>query len=84
MISLYDGAKTRVRVDFELSEEIEVKVGMHHGSFLFAVAVDVVTKFAGEFALSELLYADDVFLMRESKDSGISSYNGRRLLRARV
>ena len=27
--SLYEGAKTRVEVDSELSEELEVKVGMH-------------------------------------------------------
>ena len=45
----------------ELSEEFEVKVGMHQGSvllpFLFALVVDVATKFAREDALGELLYA---------------------------
>ena len=50
VMSLYEGAKTRVRVDSELSEELEVKVGMHQGSvlspFLFVVVVDVVTEFA--------------------------------------
>ena len=39
-MSLYEGTKTRVRVDSELSEEFEAKVGMHQGSvlppFLFA------------------------------------------------
>ena len=34
VISCYEGAKTRVRVDSELSEEFEVKVGMHQGSVL--------------------------------------------------
>ena len=29
VMSLYEGAKTGVRVDCELSEEFEVKVGMH-------------------------------------------------------
>ena len=29
VMSLYEGAKTWVRVDSELSEELEVKVGMH-------------------------------------------------------
>ena len=47
--SLYEGVKTRVRVDSELSEEFEVNVWMHQGSvlspFLFAVVVDVVTEF---------------------------------------
>ena len=34
LISLYKGAKTRVRVDYELSEEFEVKVDMRHVSVL--------------------------------------------------
>ena len=70
VMSLHEGAKTRVRVDSELSEEFEVKVGMHQGSvlspFLFAVVVDVVTEFASEGALSEFLYADDLVLMSET------------------
>ena len=49
-MSLYNGAKTRSRVDFMLSEEFEVNVRMHHGSvllpFLFALVVNVVTGFA--------------------------------------
>ena len=32
VMSLYEGAKTRVRVYSILSEEFEVKVGMHQGS----------------------------------------------------
>ena len=47
VMSLHEGAKTRVRVDSELSDKFEVKVGMHQGSvlspFLFAAVVDVVT-----------------------------------------
>ena len=34
VLSLYEGAKTRVRVDSELSEEFEVELGMHQGSVL--------------------------------------------------
>ena len=72
MICLYEGAKTRVRVDTYLSEEIEVKVGMHQGSvlspFLLAVVVDVVAEFARVGTLSELLYADDLVLMSETND----------------
>ena len=44
-MSLYEGAKARVRVDSELSEVFEAKVGMHQGSvlshFLLAVVIDV-------------------------------------------
>ena len=57
-------------MDFELSEEFEVKVGMNHGSvpspFLFEVVVDVVTEFVRERILSELLYADDKVLVSET------------------
>ena len=46
MMSLYEGAKTRVRVGLVLSEEFEVKVGLHQGSallpLLFAIVVDVI------------------------------------------
>ena len=34
VMSLYDGAKTRVRVGSGYSEEFEVKVGVHQGSVL--------------------------------------------------
>ena len=44
VMSLYEGAKTRVRVGLELSKEFEVKVGVHQGSvfwrLLFAIGVD--------------------------------------------
>ena len=63
VMSLHEGAQTRVRVGCELSEEFEAKVGMHQGSVLspfpFAVMVDVVTEASREGALSELLYADE-------------------------
>ena len=43
---LYEVAKTRIRVDTELSKEFEVKVEMHHRSVLslFAVVVHVVNE----------------------------------------
>ena len=67
---LYEGAKTRV--DSKLSEEFEVKVGMHQRSVLspfhFAVVVDVVTEFAREGVLGELLYADDLVLMSKTME----------------
>ena len=72
VMSLHVGAETRAIVDSELTEELEVKVGMHQGSvlssFLFAVVVDVVTEFARQDALSELLYTDDLIMMSETVD----------------
>ena len=51
----------------EQRRESQVKVGMHQGSvlshFLFAMVVDVVTKYAREGTLSEVLYADDFIMM---------------------
>ena len=34
MMSLYEGAKTKDRMHSELSEEFEVKIGMHQGPVL--------------------------------------------------
>ena len=69
VMSLFEGAKTMVGVDSELSEEFEVKVGMYQGSvllpFLLALVV-VVTEFTRAGALSEVLYADDLVLTSET------------------
>ena len=68
-MSLYNGAKTRVRVESAYSEEFEVKVGVHQGSvlspLLFAIVVDVITKNAKRGVVNELLYADDLVIMSE-------------------
>ena len=51
VISQYDGAKTRVRMDSKLSELFLIKVEMQQASVLspfpFAVVVDVATEFPG-------------------------------------
>ena len=56
---MYEIAKMTVIEDSELSEDLEVKVGMHQGSvlspFLFALAVDVVTVFTREGALRVII-----------------------------
>ena len=41
VMSLYMGARTRVRLDSELSEEFEVNVGMHNESVLVAHCVQL-------------------------------------------
>ena len=63
-------AKTRARVDSELSEEFEANIWIHQGSvlsfYLFSVVVNVVTELACEGVLCELLYAEDLILMTET------------------
>ena len=67
VISMYDGAKTRVRVGSAYSEEFEVKVGVHQASvlspLLFAIVVDVITGKASRGVVNDLLYADDLALV---------------------
>ena len=69
VMSLYEGAKTKVRVGLELSEEFEVKVGVHQGYVLlllgFAIVVEVVTENVRNGLMSEMLYADDLVLTSE-------------------
>ena len=71
VMSLYDGAKTRVRVGSAYSQELGVKVGVHQGSVLsppsFAIVVDVITENARRGVVNELLYADDLVIMKTWK-----------------
>ena len=67
VISLYDGAKTRVRVASAYSEKL-----LHQGSMLspllFAIFVDVITENARRDVINELLYVDDLVLMSETEE----------------
>ena len=69
VISLYDGAKTTVRVGSAYSDEFEVQVGVDQGSvlspLLFAIVVGVITENARRDVVNELLYADDLVIMSE-------------------
>ena len=66
VMSLYEGKETEVRVGLELSEEFEVKVGVHQGSVLsplgFSMVVDVVIENVRNDLMSEMLYSDDLVL----------------------
>ena len=72
VISLYEGAETKVRVGSGLSEEFSVKVGVHQGfvlsPLLFAMVIDEVTKNARKDWMKQILYADDLVLMRETME----------------
>ena len=69
-MSLYEGAKTKQKVEIHLSEEFEVNVGVHHESvlspLLFAIVNDVATSEIKMGSLQEILYADDIVLIAET------------------
>ena len=70
VMSLYHGAKTKVRVESESSEKFLVEVGVHQRSvlstLLFAIAVDIISENAREGLMNEIFYADGLVLMSES------------------
>ena len=70
VMSMYKGAKTRVKVGRGHLEEFYVGVGVHQGSvvtpFLFSIVLDVLSEDGRKGALYELLYADDLVLMAET------------------
>ena len=71
-LSLYEGAKARIRVGLELSEEFEVKVSVHQGyvwsPLVFAIVVDVVTESTRNGFMTKWLYADDLILTSETME----------------
>ena len=72
VMSLYEGLHTRVRVGLELSEEFEVKVGVHQMStlspLLFAIVVDLTMESVRNGLMSEMLYADDLVLTSKTME----------------
>ena len=70
VMSMYKGAKTKVKVGTHFSEEFEVNVEVHHGSvlsqLLFAIVVDVATNEMKEGTLQELLYSGDLVFIAET------------------
>ena len=78
VMSLYEGCKTAVLVDGELSSSFSVKVGVHQGSalspLLFIMVMDVLTEDVRDGSLMELLYADDLVLCGESLNDVMDKY----------
>ena len=72
VMSMYKGAKKRVKVGGGHSEEFDVGVGVHQGSvlspFLFSILLDVLSEDGRKGVLYELFYADDLVLMAETME----------------
>ena len=67
VMSLYYGAKTKVRLGSKLSDEFLVQVGGSVLSpLLFAIAADASSQNAREGLMNETLYANDLVSMSES------------------
>ena len=72
VMSLYEGAETKVKVGSGLLEEFSVKVGVQQGyvlsPLLFAMVMDEVTENARKGWMKQFLYADDLVLMGETME----------------
>ena len=65
VMSLYEGAKTNLKVGPELSKEFEVKVGVHWSGIhvftdVFAIVVHLVMESVRNGLMSEMLHTDDL------------------------
>ena len=68
--SMYEGVTTSVKMNGVESESFEVKVGVHQGSVLIPLLFNIVQAIAHNFKKDlplELLYADDLVLLVESR-----------------
>ena len=76
--SMYSGAKSRVRINNQLSDEFGVNVGVHQGSvlspLLFILVLEALSRELKTGVPWELLYADDLVLISESLDDCKSKF----------
>ena len=72
VMAMYERARTVGRTKQGYSTEFEVKVGVHQRSvlspLLFVAVMEVVTRGVKEGLPWELLYADDLVLVAQSKE----------------
>jgi hypothetical protein len=70
--AMYAGSTTAVKVQGEGTESFEVRVGVHQGSvlspLLFVMVMEALSRDCREGLPFELLYADDLVLMAESRE----------------
>ena len=71
-MALYSDARLRVRAIAGLTEEFEMKAGVHQGSalnpLLFIFVMEEAAKESRQGGTCELLYADDLVLTAETKE----------------
>ena len=71
--SMYEDARSRVRVGDDYSDEFEVKVGVHQGSvlspLLFIIVLEALSQEFRTGCPWEMLYADDLAIVDTSLDS---------------
>ena len=76
--SMYIGAKSRIRINNQLSDEFGVNIGVHQGSvlspLLFILVLEALSRELRSGVLWELLYADDLVLISKSLDDCISKF----------
>ena len=79
VMSMHTGAKTVINKVYGNSKGFEVKVGMHQGSALsrlsFVIVMEAISR---EFRVAlpwELLYADDLAVIAETKEELIKKLN---------
>jgi len=79
VLSMYIGAKTVVRTVYGNSKGFEVKVGMHQGSalrpLLFVIVMEAISRELRVALPWELLYADDLAVIAETKEELIKRLN---------
>ena len=72
VMATYKGAKTAVKVGCGMSEDFEVKVGVHQGSvlspLLFIIVMQAVSREDAQGLPWELLYADDLVVMAHTEE----------------
>jgi len=73
VMAMYEGAQTVVRTTQEDSKAFNVKVGLHQGSvsspLLFVIVMEMISRELRAGLPLELMYADDLILMAQSKES---------------
>jgi hypothetical protein len=69
---MYERASTSVRSQDGATKDFSITIGLHQGSnlspYLFTLVLDVLTEHIQELASRCMLIADDVVLLRESRE----------------